>query len=220
MSTSYIPSREADMLLWAQNFSTLITANPANYGLTAGDATTIDGFVDAFDSALTTAVNPATKTIATVAAKNGAKTAMLDICRPYAQLIRHNLGLSNELKAGLGLTIVDLTPTAIPAPVTAPLLNLIGATPLEHTMRFSDQNTPDKRGKPFGVIGMQLFKFIGATPPAGTTEYLFHSFITRQPLSVDFGDDDVGKKAYYIGRWQNGKGETGPWSAPVSLTIV
>ena len=40
MATRYIPDREADMRQWAENFDALLTANPALYGLQAGDAQT------------------------------------------------------------------------------------------------------------------------------------------------------------------------------------
>ena len=37
----YIPARNANLIAWAANFSTLITASPGTYGLLAGDATAI-----------------------------------------------------------------------------------------------------------------------------------------------------------------------------------
>src|SRR5438046_3013565 len=154
---SYIPTRDAELGQWVGNFSTLISASPATYGLVAGDAAAIAGYVNAFVAALTVVNNPATKTKATVAAKDGAKAAMLDIVRPYAQQVRNNNGVSNADKTALGLTIVDRTPTPVPPPTSSPLLSVIGATPGEHTLRYSDANTPDSRRKPAGTIGLQLF---------------------------------------------------------------
>src|SRR5438874_13150429 len=77
MGTSYLPAREAELGQWVTNFSTLITASPGSYGLLAGDAASIAAYVNAFNSALAVVANPATKTRATVAAKDGAKAAML-----------------------------------------------------------------------------------------------------------------------------------------------
>jgi hypothetical protein len=217
---SYIPQRDSDLGQWMGNFSTLITASPGVYGLTAGDATTIATYVNAFSAALAVVNNPATKTKATVATKDGAKAAMLDIVRPYAIQVRNNNGVSNADKTALGLTIVDRTPTPVPPPASSPLINVIAATPGEHTLRFSDSNAPDKRGKPAGTIGLQLFVAVASGAVGDPAVAPFKAFVTRQPYAVAFEPADNGKLATYFARWQNGKGDVGPWSTAITFTIV
>ena len=50
MSTypTYIPAKDALFATWLENFSTLLTAAPATYGLTAPDATAVDAVNTAF----------------------------------------------------------------------------------------------------------------------------------------------------------------------------
>ena len=216
----YLPRRDPELGQWAANFSALITAAPTTYGLVAGDASTIATYVSAFTSALAVVNNPATKTKATVAAKDGAKAAMLDIVRGYAQQVRNNNGVSNADKTALGLTIPDRTPTVVPPPTSQPLLNIIGATPGVHTLRYADASTPDSRRKPVGTIGLQLFVAIGAGAVTDPAVAPFRAFVTRQPYGVSFEPADHGKLATYFARWQNGKGEAGPWSNPVTFTIT
>ena len=43
---------------------------------------------------------------------------------------------------------------------------------------------------------------------------------TASPHLIKFNGSDAGKPAYYWLRWVNKRGETGPWSVPVSATIV
>jgi hypothetical protein len=43
---------------------------------------------------------------------------------------------------------------------------------------------------------------------------------TRNPIAVGFQAEDNGKQATYFGRWASRKGETGPWSAPVTMAIA
>lgn len=68
--------------------------------------------------------NLATKTRAMAAAKDGARAAILEIVRRYAQQVRNNQGVSNADgvsdadKLALGLTLPDRTPTVVPAPST------------------------------------------------------------------------------------------------------
>jgi hypothetical protein len=42
----------------------------------------------------------------------------------------------------------------------------------------------------------------------------------RTPHVVPFDPADAGKTAHDWSRWENTRAETGPWSAPVSATIV
>jgi hypothetical protein len=81
MSTDYIPSTDTGIAAWADNFSTLITATPAAYGLMASDAVTIATSFNLFNAALTLVLNPLTKTKATVADKNAKKSAMISTLR-------------------------------------------------------------------------------------------------------------------------------------------
>ena len=217
---SYIPSRDAELGQWATNFSSLISSSPGTYGLVAGDATTIATYVNAFTTALAVVNNPGTKTKATVAAKDGAKAAMLDIVRPYAQQVRNNAGVSNADKTSLGVRIVDLTKTPVPPPNSSPLLNVLAATPGEHELRYADGNSPDSRSKPLGAIGLQLFVAVAAGSVNDPAVAPFRAFVTRQPYAVSFEPADNGKIATYFARWQNAKGQTGPWSNPISFTIV
>lgn len=130
------------------------------------------------------------------------------------------LGVSNADKTALGLTLVDQTKTPIAPPVSAPLLNVIGATPGVHTLRFADSNTPDRRGKPAGTIGLQLFVAVATGSVNDPAVAPFKAFVTRQPYGVVFDASSSGKLATYFARWQNAKGEAGPWSNPTTFTIV
>ena len=68
--------------------------------------------------------------------------------------------------------------------------------------------------------GCQIWLKIGTTPPANQSELHYEATDTKTPQDVHFEVSDVGKTAYYWLRWENTKGETGPWSAMVSATIT
>lgn len=219
MAGSYIPLRDSDLGQWAANFSTLISSSPASYGLTAGDASAIATYVNAFNAALTVVNNPGTKTAASVATKDGCKAAMLDIIRPYAMQVRNNRGVSNAEKTALGLRVVDQTKSPVPAPSSSPSVDVAAATRGEHLLRIRDAASPAGRGKPAGVTGLQLYIAIAAMAVDDPGAATFKAFVTKQPYVVQFDHADSGKIATYHARWQNGKGETGPWSNPVSFIV-
>jgi hypothetical protein len=216
----YIPSRESLLSAWATNFSDLITATPGAYGLMASDATTISNAVALFTAALSIALNPTTKTKASVADKDAKKAAMLVTIRQYAKVIKLNLGVSNEAKIGLGLTINDSGRTPVPAPTTEPVISVASGAPLQQILRFVDATTPDRRARPAGVTGMMLVRSIGTAEPTDIDSLPIYGIATRQPYVVNFDLADKAKTAYYFGRWVTATGLVGPWSQSAALTIA
>lgn len=228
MAAPYIPPRDVDLVNWADNFSALITAAPATYGLAPADASIIAAAVSAYDSAYADATNPGTRTPVTIAAKNTAKLAMLPILRTYASQIRLNPGVANMDKVDLGLNLPNNSPAPIPAPSTIPVITIINATPLRHTMKFRDEvASPTSRAKAPLTIGMELWRVIDTVGKTDPDLASFYGTMVKVPFVSEFDAGDVGKVATYFGRWVNRAGAvginrslTGPWSAAVSMTIV
>lgn len=219
---SYIPTRDADLLAWGQNFSDRLTADPAAAGLLPADALVIQTQFDEFAAAYALAVNPATRTIVTIAAKDEEKAGFLSIARAYAAIIRANAGVSNDEKAALGLTIPDPTPTPIPVPSTYPLL----AAPLQGVgqilMTITDQATPLIKKKPFGVLGGCLYanKWTGASPPADNLKTLF-GLITKSDNVIETGGIfAAADKVRWSCQWYNRKGQLGPLGPALDVIIL
>src|SRR5688572_12359399 len=121
----YLPAKDADISEWGNNFSSLISADPARYGMYGPEATTLAGLLDTFEQALHAAINPPTRTPVSIAQKDGAKAAFLMYARSLAMIIKANRGVSDEDKTALGLNLPDPVPTPIPRPSTVPLLSVI-----------------------------------------------------------------------------------------------
>jgi hypothetical protein len=218
---SYIPPKDADLSAWILNFSTLITASPATYGVMAGDAVAIAAQNTAYQAAYSLAVNPSTRTPTTVQAKNIAKASALVVCRPYAQAIANNAGVTAANKIALGLNPRTNTPTPVTAPTTFPNLTIQSAGVQTHVLRYRDSAAaPSVKAKPAGVIALQLYATASATPITDPAALTFRGPQTKSPLQVAWDAGDVGKKAYYSARWQTRTGLFGPWSAVTSFTIA
>ena len=217
---NYIPNAQSLMRDWLVNFAALISAAPATYGLVAGDATTIQNSVNAFDAALTLAIDPVTRSPTTIADKDAQRMSTLGIVRPYAQLIRNNAGVTDENKVALGLTIVDRNPTVIPAPTTIPVMALTMATPLQQTFQFADANTPMSKAKPFGSIGIEIAAVTSATAITDPDVIPAKKLVTKSPFVLDWESSDQGKLAYIVGRYYTRRGLVGPWSAILSAYVA
>lgn len=219
---AYIPTKDADLIDWGSNFASVITADPAAYGLLAADALVIQTNFDEFQAAYTLAVNPATRTIVTIAAKDEEKAGFLSLARGYAAIIRANAGVSDEAKAAAGLTIPDPTPTPIPVPTTSPLL----AAPLQGQgvilMTITDSATPTLKKKPFGVLGGILYAGVwtGATPPVPGTLTVVGLYTKSDNVITTASFASPGDKFRFQAQWYNRKGQLGPLGPATDLIIL
>jgi hypothetical protein len=218
--SNYLPSRDADLDIWALNFSTLIAAAPITYGLVAADATAITNAFNSWHTAFLAATNPATRTVATVATKNIQKRNLLGVVRGYAATIRVNRAVTDANKLALGLHVRDTGPTPVPAPATKPVLSIARMTQGAQEIRATDEATPNKRAKPAGSAGLLIYRAIGTAPINDPEAATFMAFVGKPGIESSFTHADNGKVATYFARWTNSKGEVGPWSQGVSGSIA
>lgn len=225
MQPDYIPAQDVLAGDWASNFSTLVTAAPATYGLIAGDAVIIAAAVLAYTNALALATDPGTRTPATIAAKDSTRAAMEATCRPYAVGISRNLGVTNEDKIAVGVNLPTITRTPIPAPLTAPALSLASASVGIHQLAYRDATTPTSKAKPFGAIGVELRRVAALVPAVDPDQAVFVDVLTKSPQNVVVPPGDAGKLVTYFARFRTRSGpagvaQTGPWSAALTIGAI
>lgn len=217
----YIPPRDADLNNWLANFSTLIAASPATYGLVSGDAAVITAAVAAWSAAYTLVTSPSTKTKETVSAKNGQKVDVLATVRPYAQTIANNAGVSSASKVALGLNPKTSPPVPITAPTTSPTLTAQSTSTAGTIIRYRDStSSPSVKSKPYGVVQIQMFAEASATPITDPSTLTFVGAYTKSPLTLTMGSGNAGKTVYFAARWVTRKGLVGPWSSIISYIVA
>ncbi len=219
-TSPYIPATDAGFRDWLNNFATLIAADPNRYGLDAGDAAIISNHNTGYAAAYVPCQSAETRTTALIIQKDAIKASAVASVRIYAQQIKVNAGVSNQDKAGLGLHINDITPTPIPAPVSAPMLVIQAAYSGEHQIRYADENTPASRRKPHGAIQIQINRTIAVGADPNPENATLVGLYTKQPVLVTAEPTAVGQTATYFGRWVTRTGLFGPWSLPVAMTIA
>ena len=217
---AYLPSKDAELGAWCLNFSTLLTADPPRYGLLPADALVVSTQYDIFAAAYLLAINPATKTVVTVADKDGEKVTLLAIVRQYAALIRANKGVADDDKAALGLTIPDPTPTPIEPPASSPKLSITLGSEGYHSMGMVDSATPLKKAKPYGCVGAQLV-CINSTSNISPdfTNAPTLAIVTKGDFLLDTTPYAGGSFCHYRARWFTSTGKFGPWGAPIFFVV-
>ncbi|MEK6702935.1 MAG: hypothetical protein AABZ53_11770 [Planctomycetota bacterium] len=217
---NYIPARDADLDAWLANFKTLIAATPTNYGLVAADGTAITTAYTNWHNAFLAATNPTTRTEATVSTKNTQKALTLTLVRGYAATIRVNAAVSDALKIGLGLHVKDTQPSPVPPPVTKPVLAIAHMDQGFQDIRATDEATPNSRARAAGSAGMLLYRAVGTAAVNDPSQAVFQAFLGKPQARSTFNNADNGKTVTYFARWTNAKGEVGPWSQGLSVSIA
>lgn len=219
----YIPSRDANLNSWLNNFSTLASATPSAFGITAGDAVTIAADVAAWNAAYTPVLSASTKTAAAVSAKNAQKVIVLAAIRPFAQAISLNAGVTSANKTAIGVNPRTSTPTPITTPTTTPVLTAQSTSTAGTIIRYRDATaSPSVKAKPYGVIAMQLFGKVSVTPITDPSQLIYLGQITKSPVQIPIGpiSTTAANVAYFAGRWITKKGLYGPMSAIINYNVA
>lgn len=219
-------SSDAETLAWLQNFRDQIVDSPITYGLTSADATDLDTAVTAFRDAWDlagvegrTAVNPGSYTQPNRAAMYAARNNALSIARPFAVQIQANPGISDEDKLDAGVVPRNFNRNPLFVPSTAPVISFLQAGIGTHLLAFADETTPSSKRKPFGAAALQLFVGLGSGS-LPVNDLRFYQQFSRNPSVVAFDPGDAGQTATYAARWVGRRGDTGPWSASITATVL
>lgn len=220
----YIPPTDAGFSDWLLNFSTLLTAAPATYGLAAPDAVAVDAENTAYQAAYIAAIDPGTRTSVTVAAKDAARASAEAVVRPFAVAISQNAAVLNDDKVAIGVTVRSTTPTPIPAPVVAPTLSLISAI-IGQAQVQAKQGASTSKAKPEGCIAIEVRRSIGVVAATDPAQLVTYGDFGKTPFLVGFGAEDRGKVCTLSARYKTrsgpaGKAQSGPWSELLSFTVL
>jgi hypothetical protein len=166
----------------------------------------------AFKAAVILLREPVNQTHVNRLARDTAKNALLVKVRPFIQgRLEQNPVVTPADLASMGLPVHDKTPTPHPAPEEEPSITAKAINERQVEVRTE--------GKPQDAYGMKTVYSVGDVPP-DDQEDLGHSVFSRRKTHVlTFREAERGKPLYIAARYENAKGEGGPWSAIIK-TIV
>jgi hypothetical protein len=155
-----------------------------------------------------------------VASKDSYRNAAVATFRAYYVIIQNDPGVTDDNKLAAGIKVKSQARTKHPCPQTQPLLAILGAIPLQIQCRYQDPDHVTTRGrKAPGAVAVQFWAEISATPTDNVDNAHFLMDLTRNIVQLDFDPGDAGKTAVIWCRWQGRRGDTGPWSTAVKMTI-
>jgi len=164
------------------------------------------------------------RTTAYVVRKNRLKDVLVKIIRNIVQgFLSRNEFVIAEDRAELWLPLRDVIPTVIPPPaipvtgiLTFPAKGLVEMTKIQPAGGTRDERAKHGVRIYFGIVGGAV-KAIPERPSTG--DDLPHSVFTRRKrFRFDFTGES-GKEAFFSMRYENSKGEAGPWGHIISAFI-
>ncbi|MEX0777125.1 MAG: hypothetical protein WD042_15580 [Phycisphaeraceae bacterium] len=217
----FLPRRDANLANWAKCFAAHIAADPQRYGLSAAQAQAFAGVQQAYAQAHQVANSPSTRTLSSIMRKNGARRAMKDMARRLARLVHATPGVSDTMKAGLGLALhVDGGRAAVNARVPGLRLTAEAKPSRRVKVRLRDRDSL-RKGKPRGVVGAMIFRFVGERPTTRPEDWVFVGNTTRANCTVPIPPGlPPGTKVWFTAAWLDGRLREGPWSMPVMMRVL
>ncbi len=199
---NYIPAPDLIFQQWLNNLTTNIQTYGPSWGITSAQITALTTATGTFNSALTTATSPATRTPLAITAKTNARVTVTTLAQTIAQYVAANAAVSVAAKTAAGIptqTIAISPVTAIGAP---PYLSLGPSTPLQQVVNARPSVTaPASKSLPYGVTQIYLY---GKAIPAGTYDGCPLPLIgayTSAKMPVTWTSPDVGKQAVFYAAW-------------------
>jgi hypothetical protein len=124
--------------------------------------------------------------------------------------------VSDKDRDAMRLTTHDAKST--PVPTSFPRYSIDTSTSARLYVHFWD-SASKHCGKPKGVRGAEIRWEERASAPAKAEDLSNAAFATRTPRAFAFTGDNQGRRVYFCLRWENSKGEKGPWGAVVSAIV-
>jgi hypothetical protein len=133
--------------------------------------------------------------------------------------LRYNELVTDEDRMQFGLTIPDKELTPEGEINTMPVIDLIDTTIIRRVgMGFKDMHGKS-RAKPRNVHGAEIRWAILDAAPLSVDELIHSEFSTRSHHTITFDESLRGKTIRFCLRWENNRGQKGPWSEIYSAII-
>jgi hypothetical protein len=214
-----IPDKDADFNLMQKRLRTAANTNMSKWALdTTWMSNVFNPAATLWDTKYAAYLDPLTRTSVITAEK----TASRKVYQPYVSLLmkslRVNTRLSENDRIELGLEDYDTTPTASEVPTSWPVVVFKPEGVGVLRGDYHDSKTGQRR-KQKGIHGAEVRVGIQEHPPTSVEEIQHSEFSTRTPYVKAFDMSMRGKTAYFCFRWENTRGQKGPWSEIISAII-
>lgn len=210
-----LPDRE--LLAQGRAYEAKLYADGASLNFGTAEADAVKGFNNSFEAALDAWDAIQIEEAGISQSKTDGRKALLGELRRQRNVAYADTSVSDGALATAGIPPRDKVKTDSSAPTTAPM-GWVDYGKLKHVIHFRDSATPDKKAKPKGMKGCDIYRCVG-TVPTSENDYRYVANDSDSPYTIYYDMADAGKKVYYLLRWVSNSGEVGEWSETIEATI-
>jgi hypothetical protein len=198
---------------------TYLVANLTRFGIPTSKVEPLQLEVEEFETAQTKAEHPNAGKADRLNRKEKA-SAVSKAVRAFVNAnLRYNEAVTDEDRVNMGLTVPDTTSTPSHEPDTIPVVTRIDPSIIMRlSLHFKDSRSKS-RAKPVNVHGTEICWAILDVPPVTTADLIYSAFSTRSPHTFVFEENQRGRTVWFRLRWENMRGQKGPWSELYSAII-
>jgi hypothetical protein len=208
----YIPQSDMGFLDWVTYFVQNLGKSLARFGFPSELYAQLKQMRDDFAQKFELAIEPATRTKVSVQAKNDARNMLKKMVRQAVkEYLVYNHAVTDPDRDVLGLPIHKTTRTRAPIAINAPDAEVDTSTIGRLIIHFFDKGGKHKKAKPAGQHGIEIAWVLSDTPPTRWDELLHSNTDTNSPFTLVFEYNQRGKTVHFALRWENTRGEKGPW---------
>ena len=218
MSIDFIPTTDRAFNGWQGNLMLKVAARATELNIPSDVLAAVQAQATRWNTAYALAEDPSTRTKGAVKEKQEARDAyehgLRQLIRTY---LTYSLVLTDQDREDMGLPVHKTTRTHAPVASDAPFVAAAGHGPRVVRVDFGESQT--SAAKPFGQHCIELASLISDTRPTEIDELIHSAVDTHTPLLLTFKESERGKMLWFAARWENTRGEKGPWSEIFSLMI-
>lgn len=216
----FIPEKDRNFLAWIINFLLQLNGLVSRIGFPTSEFQLLGTLRDDFSTKLALAESPATRTPVAVKNKNDARKKLEKTVRQdIKEYINYNHSITDGEREALGLPVYKTTRTPSQVATEPPDYEIETSVIRRLIIHFFRLGHRHSNAKPLGQQGAEIRWTILDHPPTSIDELIHSSFDTHTPFILDFDENQRGKTVYFCLRWENTRGEKGPWSEIISAII-
>ncbi len=220
--SDYIPTTDADKILWLLEFSSWLSANGAAHGFTPEEITAYADEAANAQTSLQAHLNAQENARSATITKNETIGTAVATARDYAQKLQHDLSMTDAERAAAGISVPDTekTPTSpdAVAELEPPLLQLDFSIRHQVTVHWGpNPGNEHRNAKPAGVMGCEIQYAQGALPEQ-ETGWISLGLDTDSPILHHIPNPDPATFIYRA-RYVDKKLHYGNFGDPVECTV-
>jgi hypothetical protein len=215
-----IPNKDADFNIAQNIIVTTANTNRMAWGL---DGQWLDNDVlpkkADWESAWAAYENPATRNPTITYTKIEKREVYEKSLRLLVKNLQSNIHVTPDDLRGMGIVVPSSSRKPAPVANKAPDSDVDTSTIGRVGIHFYEKDGDHKRGKPAGQHCVEIAWVLSDTAPTRWDELIHSAVDTHSPYTFVFEHDQRGKTLYFALRWENTRGEKGPWSEIMNAII-